>query len=386
MNIDKQQAYLEALLKSLGYSYSIVTDNEGFTKALRSGSYSHYVLLSEKVKLSKTVQKELREAVFGGGGLFVAGGHDNRNRYINTVAGIEYRGLVPYVNTVEMADGNYSYFESPLLDRSHPVRFRADGTTLLAHYNYRFCGSADPALVMNGYGKGKALFAGFDILAEASKDPGGEFETLLSEILQSLQSSEVVWQNGSAVPMTLRVENRGIATPLKIEVTTSDNAVFVDAIDANESNATHLLFREALMQPDTENAYYFWIKALQAESRVEVFADIFSVLDSNATLQAEVNYSVDIAAKRDIDDVVQYAGGIVMDQRRDKRRLQKALRYLRKASVYEQQARYHRALDALLKATDALQKIEENEHIKELRLMIDALIRTIEIELNKAGA
>ena len=44
-----------------------------------------------------------------------------------------------------------------------------------------------------------------------------------------------------------------------------------------------------------------------------------------------------------------------------------------------------KALENLLKATDYLKKIKEKAEIKELRVKIDYLIRTIEIALNKAG-
>ena len=56
-----------------------MTDEDAFTRELRSGGYSAYALFSEHEKLDEQVQDELREAVYRGEGLLVAGAHDQRN-------------------------------------------------------------------------------------------------------------------------------------------------------------------------------------------------------------------------------------------------------------------------------------------------------------------
>jgi len=70
---------LEALLEANGWSYTIVIDEPAFTHELRSGGYLVYALFSEQQKLSSQQQKELREAVYRGECLIVAGAHDQRH-------------------------------------------------------------------------------------------------------------------------------------------------------------------------------------------------------------------------------------------------------------------------------------------------------------------
>jgi hypothetical protein len=86
-----QQTYLETLLEANGWSYTIVTDEHAFTRELRSGGYLVYALFSEQQKLSSQVQKELREAVYRGEGLVVAGAHDQRH-YLDDALGLKHKG------------------------------------------------------------------------------------------------------------------------------------------------------------------------------------------------------------------------------------------------------------------------------------------------------
>jgi len=98
-----QQTYLEALLEANGWSYTIVTDEQAFTRELRSGGYLVYALLSEHEKLAEQVQKELREAVYRGEGLVVAGAHDQRN-HVDEALGIKHKGKLSKAQGLVMPD------------------------------------------------------------------------------------------------------------------------------------------------------------------------------------------------------------------------------------------------------------------------------------------
>ncbi|EDN72384.1 hypothetical protein BGS_0971 [Beggiatoa sp. SS] len=89
-----QQDFLESLLEAIGWNYTLVTDAGAFTRELRTGGYLVYALLSEHDKLAEQVQKELREAVYRGEGLIVAGAHDQRH-HLDEVLGIKHKGQSP---------------------------------------------------------------------------------------------------------------------------------------------------------------------------------------------------------------------------------------------------------------------------------------------------
>jgi hypothetical protein len=61
-DLTTQRRSLETLLTEAGWSYTITTNADDFTRELRAGGYVIYLLLSEQVKLEESVQKELREA------------------------------------------------------------------------------------------------------------------------------------------------------------------------------------------------------------------------------------------------------------------------------------------------------------------------------------
>ncbi len=89
--LTSQRAFLETSLDEAGWTYTIVTNAENFTREFRSGGYMLYAILSEQAKLAEQVQKELHEAVYRGEGLLVAGAHDQRNHF-DAVLGIKHKG------------------------------------------------------------------------------------------------------------------------------------------------------------------------------------------------------------------------------------------------------------------------------------------------------
>jgi outer membrane protein assembly factor BamB len=100
--LTEQRAFLESLLE--GWSYTIVTDDDAFTNELRSGGYSVYALFAEQEKLDTQVQQELREAIYRGEGIVVAGAHDNRHQHLNDALGIKFKGKLPNVDSLQLHD------------------------------------------------------------------------------------------------------------------------------------------------------------------------------------------------------------------------------------------------------------------------------------------
>ncbi len=81
-----------------------MTDADAFARELRSGMYSTYAILSEQIKLNKLVQKKIREAVFRGEGLLLAGSHDNRNHAVFDALGVKLHGVLSDVNGISFND------------------------------------------------------------------------------------------------------------------------------------------------------------------------------------------------------------------------------------------------------------------------------------------
>jgi hypothetical protein len=132
---DAQRTHLESLLQAAGWNYTVVTDGEDFAREMRSGGYVAYALFSGQEKLSEQVQKELREAVYRGEGLLVAGAHDERNGRLDAALGIQYKGK-------HSSAAGIRFEVSPLeLEGQHafgaeeqPARIRLDGALVAARY------------------------------------------------------------------------------------------------------------------------------------------------------------------------------------------------------------------------------------------------------------
>ena len=250
-SLDAQRRYLEAALKAAGWTYTIVTDGAAFARELRSGSYMAYALLSAKVKLDEQVQKELREAVYGGAGLLVAGSHDERNNALNDPLGVRFDGKQRSYDGIEFVASPISLSgQQSFSAGGQALAIRRMGASVVANYfpvptaqgadHVRSNASddhdqggeqsqgddgkgdnQDPAAVTNyAYGKGHSVFAGFNLLAQATAAGGSTlFDGLLMEALDSIHPQPMPLAAGSVAPVEIDVTNTGIAVDARVVVT-----------------------------------------------------------------------------------------------------------------------------------------------------------------------
>jgi hypothetical protein len=211
-----QRAYLESLLTHAGWSYAVVTRADDFARELRSGGYSSYLLLAERVRLAEQVQKELREAVWRGEGLIEAGGRDERSRGIDEALGIRRRGRESRVGGIALlASPLHPAASASLALRERPLRTELKGAEPVGYYTDAQGKLEDaPAVTQFDYGTGWAVYAGFDLLAEASIAPGLEnpYANLLLGALELAQPRPLILHADGVYPVELRLTNRGVAT------------------------------------------------------------------------------------------------------------------------------------------------------------------------------
>lgn len=200
--IEDQNQFIEALLKKGNIEFTLVHTAEEFTKEMRSGDYSAYLMLAERPQLSLHAQKELREHVFNGTGLLVAGAHDKRNLFIETALGLIVTGGHPWATGISDTVNGDTLF--PYKDWAQS--FSMLGATLHTEYTLdhdqmgnewtSFLSSLPlfseleeykrHAASTYTYGQGESMFIGYDALALATEM--GEGSVVANALEQGIQS------------------------------------------------------------------------------------------------------------------------------------------------------------------------------------------------------
>lgn len=211
--VQQRVTFLDGYLSGLAIQHAIVTTADAFKTAFRSGAYNTYWISGGARKLMATLAEEIREAAFRGDSLVIDGVHDERNKDLDEVVGILYKGKPSQLAEVTLT-GTTLPTGSFLVNGTRPIRVEL--TTALRHGVFN---TGDPAISTNAYGLGHGLLFAFDLTGTLLAQSAS---ALLSETLdRSLEGvlpaiPEVyggrafiplvtTFSNTEAVPVTLRV-------------------------------------------------------------------------------------------------------------------------------------------------------------------------------------
>lgn len=233
-SVTAQNAYLEAVLQGNGWDYTLVHSAEDFEREHRLGDYSSYLLLAERPQLRWQVQKELREAVFAGKGLIVAGSFDKRNLWLEPALGVTVVGRHPWATHLNVREGVLgTQWSSPLAVTDTVQAVVLQGADVVADYElygdnqtnlwqwldqgvlkisdlFRFKRNA---ISHYQYGQGQSIYFGFDWLLQASDEGrGGQYEQWLMNALQQVQPAQPMIAPYAVVPVDILWRNERGAT------------------------------------------------------------------------------------------------------------------------------------------------------------------------------
>lgn len=232
-----QRQFLEQLLTQEGWTYTITTTSDGFANEMRSGGYTAYALLSEYVVLKPQIQKELREAVYRGDGVLIAGRHDVRTRILDDAVGIKYKGW--HLNAqgldVQPSDlfvpGQATFGEGDRIQR-----VRRLGAEALAKVLPPDTTAHDTAVARHQYGDGKSVLAGFDVLAEANlAGLGSLMADVIRKPLAYVQPPQDTPQAGRVAPVRLTLQNQSIPVAGRVTVESSLGGYILSAKEGTVS-------------------------------------------------------------------------------------------------------------------------------------------------------
>jgi hypothetical protein len=257
---EPSHVFLEQLLREHGWSYTIVTHDNAFARELRGGGYSGYLLLSSDVHLDVQVQSELRERVFGGGGIVMAGVHDQRNHHLLDVTGVRPIGIHSHTDGIQPVSG--AALEAPdaaFAVADKPLALRLTGAAPLAEYRV---GKGRPhdrtAIALHTYGNGRSVIAGFDLLAQArAAGLQSGYAVFLLTALEHVHPTPIVAHPGVAVPFLWQVNNRGAALTAQLQLEIGGTRI-ADPGPATFDGPTSLRHVMNLPQEEADRLRLWW--------------------------------------------------------------------------------------------------------------------------------
>lgn len=379
--LDAQRAYLEALLARAGWSYTIAVTAEEFTREMRTGAYNLYASFAEHEKLSVEAQKELREAVFRGEGLLLAGPHDSRHHHLIETLGVKYRGQVSFADGVGFIDDTFGPVGGTgLIPGDAALRIERTTASSVAQFlmmyddNEHLCAGDDQyaanqlgkpapgvdrcatlmdAVTLNPYGAGRTVFAGFDLLATATLQ--GHDGLLAQALLAGLEYvNPPIADNtvGRVAPITLTVTNQGIATPIRATLPLPTGLQVIDPRGGTVLNDTVIWQGELAV--DAVKTYTVYVRLPETAGAVTFQAQVEAPKAGVYTVITESTFTLQVEPTPDPDILLVQLSALQGAGLPEDRFYKQADTYLRKARDLVAAQNFDHALWEAIKAADAL--------------------------------
>jgi sugar lactone lactonase YvrE len=290
-----QRVLLESLISGAGWSHTIVDSADDFARELRSGGYTVYALFAEDEMLSDRVQEELREAVFRGEGLVVAGLHDTRQQELDAPLGVRIAGNAKQASIVAVqsdelgVNGDVALIAKDNALRAEPVAATGAGT-------YE---GGDVAVTTTAFGAGRSVFAGFDLLATAARDGDASFAAeLLLAAFSYVHPSVITQTAGDVVPVEIALQNEGIATSVTVSLPVLSGTIIDPGTGSFDEVTRTLNWSFALAQGEVRTLG-FWLQLPSGPAEVTLQARI----EANSLLLAEPSARLDVLAPQDLASI-----------------------------------------------------------------------------------
>ena len=393
-SLAEQRLFLEAQLKAAGWSYTIVTDDNDFAVQMRSNGYVAYALFNEHKKLDKQVQQELRERIYSGEGLFVAGNHDERNHYLNAALGIKHKGKYSKVSSFIFKPSPLALNgEQVLTYKDKPLRTELKGAEVVAEFNLvaeqhenndhkdednNKSDSKDDdehgahkyskaAVTSYQFGMGKSVYVAFDLLAHATaaQDPG-LLDDLLNAGLLYTHPTNLNMIPTNVLPVRVSLTNEGIATPGQVVITLPEGVQIVDSMAGTHLNAQGQLVVPFTLDEEQTFSSRFYVRLPAVSGSFTFKASIQTGIEPEFEEYDVVNLIISRPLYSGLNEALVALTEVSSEHKYYKKTLDK-LNSAQK-NIINNKIEY--VLKDLIKATDYLAKVTHDK-VKEIRVMVD---------------
>lgn len=228
--VTQRSQAIDQALTALGVMHTITTSEAAFKLAYRSGLYNTYWISGKEDKLHDDLTSEIREAVFGGDGLILDGVHDQRNKVLDTVVGVTFKGKVGETNLpVDLAAPLFTAQRLQTLGRA--LKIDLSGATQNATFAGQQPTATGPGIVTSQYGAGHAILFAFDLVS--SLQAQGSWQPILGIAVQNVlpaQSANLV--PAGVLPVKTTIVNQANATDVDVKTVLPAGANYLSATPA----------------------------------------------------------------------------------------------------------------------------------------------------------
>jgi hypothetical protein len=221
---------LDAALNALGAAHFITGDAAEFTKALRSGQYNTLWLSGKLDKLDALLVQEITEASFDGAALLIDGDHDERNKALDALAGITWRGKLGQTG-LQVTIGGAELPAASLTTAGRALKLELAGGRQQARFAGTQPTSDGPALVSNVFGSGRVFTFAFDLVGTLAAQSG--WQDVLARVLGfTLPQAHAALTPGEPVSLRLDIANQARATDLRVRMQLPAGATVLGSVPA----------------------------------------------------------------------------------------------------------------------------------------------------------
>ncbi|MBI5075032.1 MAG: PD40 domain-containing protein [Nitrospirae bacterium] len=276
---------VERVLGESATSHSIVYSAKDFQHELRNPYYTDILILGNRYPLEDHYWEELREKVNAGVGLvsslWMRRGTDEQNETYDPILGIRYKGRLPgrthKIRTVQSPITGADRIDS----KGKAERIETGQGTAIAGWletdecekgrrrsDYQINGCIDdgqkmscesPAIVLNKYGKGRAVFIAFDIGETLNDKTYSQMTALIKNSLTYAHSVSDIntFGPGSLVPVEISLSSLGSASDLKVTESYSTALKIYDPTTEEWITANPWINRLKLGVSETASILYY---------------------------------------------------------------------------------------------------------------------------------
>ena len=383
---------LEEILKEAANNYHIVYDKKDFETEQRNPLYTDTIILGDNQPVEGHFFDETREQVYSGRGIISSLYLKPRewgNAYEDSLFGLRLKGDLPGDEHIVRLDESLISGYDSLYVRGKAVKVAADNSTSIAGwinsekgYHGTFRQEQYPALILNEYGTGKAVYYAFDLGLTLNEYNYDQLSSIIKNSLGNIHKPSVairVFPN-QLIPLEIELKSIGGDNDLRLTETYPPEIKIYDPSNRQWITDNPWVVIMHLQADETKNILYY---ALMPDKPMTYTLETEAGYINNGTYFPYQNLTTDLVLDRDeammMNEIIAALERLSGGSYSERMKIRDAIRHIghvqdRGSGSYEN---IEKNISDLLGAIDSLSSIAGAD-VPAIRLMIDRLLRSLQ--------